>query len=124
MNSSKPYLLRALYEWIVDNGCTPHLLVASDMAGVQVPDGYAQDGRIVLNIAPGAVRDLLMDNEQVSFSARFAGRPHAIRVPVAAVTGLYARENGQGMSFEPEVPPEPQSPAPDTAGRPSLRVVK
>lgn len=74
MNSSRPYLVRALYEWIVDNDCTPHILVNAEFAGVKVPPGYASDGQIVLNVSPSAVRHLHMDNEAVSFEGRFGGR--------------------------------------------------
>ncbi|TLP60116.1 MULTISPECIES: ClpXP protease specificity-enhancing factor [Pseudomonas] len=138
MNSSRPYLVRALYEWIVDNDCTPHMLVNADFPAVQVPQGFASDGQIVLNISPSAVRSLHMDNDAVSFEGRFGGVSHSLFVPVGAIMGIYARENGQGMVFELEpaddegdlpgddvqpgddVPPEPPRPS----GRPSLKVVK
>ncbi|AWL00580.1 ClpXP protease specificity-enhancing factor [Stutzerimonas stutzeri] len=135
MNSSRPYLVRALYEWIVDNDCTPHLLVNVDYPGVQVPAGYASDGQIVLNVAPSAVRHLHMDNEAISFEGRFGGVAHSLNVPSAAVMAIYARENGQGMVFEIE-PTPPDDDAPSDAGgaaggegarpggRPSLKVVK
>lgn len=137
MNSSRPYLIRALYEWIVDNDCTPHILVNAEYPAVQVPQGFANDGQIVLNISPSAVRHLQMDNDAVSFEGRFGGVPHSLYVPVAAVMGIYARENGQGMVFdlEPAVdddedldvdddmpPPDDEPPRP--TGRPSLKVVK
>lgn len=137
MTSSRPYLVRALYEWIVDNGCTPHLLVNADHAGVQVPDGFASDGQIVLNVAPSAVRQLKMDNQAISFEGRFGGVPHSLHVPAAAVMAIYARENGQGMVFEVEpTPPDDETPSDDApaatsapsrpapGGRPSLKVVK
>jgi stringent starvation protein B len=137
MTSSRPYLVRALYEWIVDNDCTPHLLVNADHPGVQVPDGFASDGQIVLNVAPGAVRHLRMDNQAISFEGRFGGVPHSLHVPSAAVMAIYARENGQGMVFEIEpTPPEDNTPTDDSSvdsgassrpassGRPSLKVVK
>lgn len=79
MNSSRPYLVRALYEWIVDNDCTPHMLVNSEFPAVQVPQGFASDGQIVLNVSPSAVRHLHMDNEAVSFEGRFGGVPYAVR---------------------------------------------
>ncbi|MGO3029328.1 ClpXP protease specificity-enhancing factor [Pseudomonas helleri] len=137
MNSSRPYLVRALYEWIVDNDCTPHLLVKSDYPKVQVPQGFASDGQIVLNVSPSAVRNLHMDNEAVSFDGRFGGVSHTLYVPAAAILGIYARENGQGMMFDLEEafdeddeiepdddcsPPDPEPPRP--SGRPSLKVVK
>ncbi|KFX68400.1 peptidase [Pseudomonas taeanensis MS-3] len=137
MNSSRPYLVRALYEWIVDNDCTPHLLVNAEFAGVQVPPGFASDGQIVLNVSPGAVRHLHMDNEAVSFEGRFGGVAHSLYVPAAAVLAIYARENGQGMVFdlEPPVPDDeedegpgdqgpPDGEPPRPSGRPSLKVVK
>ena len=137
MNSSRPYLVRALYEWIVDNDCTPHMLVNSDYPKVQVPQGFASDGQIVLNVSPTAVRQLHMDNEAVSFEGRFGGVPHTLYVPIAAIMGVYARENGQGMVFDleeslevnDEVEPDDDGPPPGTepprpTGRPSLKVVK
>ncbi|MFK0088195.1 ClpXP protease specificity-enhancing factor [Pseudomonas sp. BJa5] len=142
MNSSRPYLVRALYEWIVDNDCTPHMLVNAEYPAVQVPQGFASDGQIVLNISPNAVRHLHMDNEAVSFEGRFGGVAHTLFVPAGAILGIYARENGQGMVFELEPPvleddeyedddgvepdddgpPDAQPPRP--TGRPSLKVVK
>ncbi|CEG53245.1 MULTISPECIES: ClpXP protease specificity-enhancing factor [Stutzerimonas] len=127
MNSSRPYLVRALYEWIVDNDCTPHLLVNVDYPGVQVPAGFASDGQIVLNVAPSAIRHLHMDNEAISFEGRFGGVAHSLNVPSAAVMAIYARENGQGMVFEIEpTPPDDDAPSESArpGGRPSLKVVK
>lgn len=137
MKSSRPYLVRALYEWIVDNDCTPHFLVDAEYVGVQVPSGFASDGQIVLNVSPTAVRNLRMDNEAVSFEGRFAGVPQSLYIPAGAVLAVYARENGQGMVFESEpsamgreeiedpdeeVSPDDEPPRP--SGRPSLKVVK
>jgi len=102
MTSSRPYLIRALYEWIVDNGLTPHLLVDATRPGVEVPQAYVDDGRIVLNIAPLAVHGLALGNERIEFDARFRGVPHHVVVPPAAVLAIYARENGQGMLFGEE----------------------
>lgn len=137
MNSSRPYLIRALYEWIVDNDCTPHMLVNAEYPSVQVPQGFANDGQIVLNVSPSAVRHLHMDNDAVSFEGRFGGVPHTLYVPVGAILGIYARENGQGMVFELEPPfededsvdadgdlPPPDTEPPRPSGRPSLKVVK
>jgi stringent starvation protein B len=135
MTSSRPYLLRATYEWIVDNGCTPHVLVDATLPGVKVPTAYVKDGRIVLNLAPGAVAQLELANDAVSCSARFGGVPTTLYVPMAAVMGIYARENGQGMVFEAEPsapPPEggdgggasPQGSGKKKEPRPSLKVVK
>ncbi|MCP2074369.1 UNVERIFIED_ORG: stringent starvation protein B [Pseudomonas lini] len=137
MNSSRPYLVRALYEWIVDNDCTPHMLVNAEYPSVQVPQGFANDGQIVLNVSPAAVRHLHMDNDAVSFEGRFGGVPHTLYVPIASILGIYARENGQGMVFELEAPldgeeelepdddlPPPDDEPPRPSGRPSLKVVK
>ncbi|KIU50700.1 MULTISPECIES: ClpXP protease specificity-enhancing factor [Pseudomonas] len=142
MNSSRPYLVRALYEWIVDNDCTPHMLVNAEYPAVQVPQGFASDGQIVLNVSPNAVRHLHMDNEAVSFEGRFGGVAHTLYVPAGAILGIYARENGQGMVFELEPPlmedddledegvePDDDGPPsggqpPRPSGRPSLKVVK
>ena len=102
MTSHRPYLLRALYEWIADNGLTPHLLVDAARPGVQVPRHAVKDGRIVLNVAQRAVAGLEMTNDTIRFSARFGGVSHAVSVPVSAVLAIYARENGQGMALPPE----------------------
>jgi stringent starvation protein B len=131
MNSSRPYLLRALYEWIVDNGCTPHIIVDATIDRVDVPSQYVKDGQIVLNLSPSAVIELQLGDDSVSFNGRFGGRPTDVFIPIAAVLGVYARENGQGMAFEPEedMDPEPEdggtAPTPlRRAGKPSLKVVK
>lgn len=134
MTSSRPYMIRALYEWIVDNRSTPYLLVDAHGDGVSVPQDFVnKDGQIILNISPGAVKDLDISNERVYFNARFGGIPTDIFVPCTAILGIYARENGQGMIFEPEgsqpVPPTPTNgggSSPDTkeSKRPSLKVVK
>ncbi len=96
---SRGYLLRALYEWLLDNDLTPHLAVMAEVPGTQVPLAYVNDGQITLNIAPGAVRDLLIDNEALSFSARFGGQPMQVYVPMAAVAAIFSRETGAGMGF-------------------------
>jgi stringent starvation protein B len=101
--STKPYMLRAMHEWCVDNNLTPHLVVAVN-SRTRVPMAYVKDGEIVLNINYGATRDLHMDNESVVFSARFGGVSQNIYVPMDAVRGIFARENGQGMFFELEEP--------------------
>lgn len=100
MNSSRPYMLRALHEWIVDNDCTPYIVVDVNHANVKVPPGYAADGQIVLNTAPAAVRYLKIDNQAISFEALFSGAPFSLYVPISAVIAIYARENGQGMFFD------------------------
>ncbi|MBA6412975.1 ClpXP protease specificity-enhancing factor [Parahaliea sp. F7430] len=135
MTPSRPYIMRALYEWIVDNNCTPYLLVDASIRGVEVPEQYVKDGQIVLNISPSAVVELNMANDVVTFNGRFGGVATDIMVPVSAVIGIYARENGQGMVFEAEQPPEdpdddPKPPSPADKpqsrgeGRPSLKIVK
>jgi len=98
----RPYLLRALYDWLVDSGLTPYLLVDADGEDVQVPADYVTDGRIVLNIGPNAVRNLNLGNDQVSCDGRFGGRPFPLMIPLRAVLAIYAKESGEGMMFEPE----------------------
>ena len=99
MNSNKPYLLRALNEWILDNGLTPHLIIDANAEGVEVPDQAIKDGKLVLNIAAQATSKLEMGNDSISFQARFSRVAHNIFLPVDAVMAIYARENGQGMMF-------------------------
>lgn len=96
---SRPYLLRALYEWVLDNNMTPHIAVDATLQGVQVPEQFVQDGQITLNIAPGAVQGLLIDDQGVSFSARFGGVPMNVYAPIVAVMAIFTRENGMGMGF-------------------------
>ncbi|TNV19929.1 ClpXP protease specificity-enhancing factor [Buttiauxella sp. B2] len=102
LSPRRPYLLRAFYEWLLDNQLTPHLVVDVTLPGVQVPMEYARDGQIVLNIAPRAVGNLELANGDVRFNARFGGVPRNVFVPMAAVLAIYARENGAGTMFEPE----------------------
>jgi len=103
--SRRPYLIRAIYEWAVDNAFTPHVLVAADEPGVDVPRQYVQDGRITLNISPMAVQSLDLRGDPIWFSARFAGRAHDVFIPARAVLAVFARENGEGVVFgEPEPP--------------------
>jgi len=124
MKSSRPYLVRALYEWILENACTPYLLVDATVAGVEVPQQYVKNGQIVLNVAPGAVAGIDMSNDDIRFRGRFSGVAIDVFVPIGAVLGIYARENGQGMVFEPEQAPPPSSDDEPRSGKPSLRVVK
>lgn len=129
MSSSRPYLLRALNEWIVDNQLTPHIVCDAQAEGAVLPMQFVENGKIVLNISPTAVRDLFIDNEWVSFSARFSGSPMNVSVPVMAVLAIYARENGQGMVFvDEEGTPPPTTPGPDEdsskPSRPNLKLVK
>ncbi len=128
MTSHRPYLLRALWEWIADNGMTPHLLVDATRPGVRVPPHTIKDGKVVLNIADRAVARLEMGNDAVSFSARFAGASHSVVVPVPAILAIYARETGQGMALPEEMGPSPppqdvsdeegESTTPDSPGSP------
>ncbi len=129
MTSQKPYLVRAIHEWLLDNQCTPYVLVNTRYEGVQVPLDYVKDDRIVLNIAPDAVRDLLIDNEWISFSARFAGKAMDVFIPIVSVQAIYGKENNEGMFFpDDDHPPpsdnDPEETGPASKGRPSLKVVK
>ena len=112
MTSHRPYLLRALWEWIADNGMTPHLLVDARQPGVRVPTHTVKDGKVVLNIADRAVAKLEMGNDMVSFSARFAGVSQSVQVPVTAILAIYARETGQGMALPEEIGTSQATPEP------------
>lgn len=117
MTSHRPYLLRALYAWIADNGMTPHLLVDASRFGVQVPASAVNEGKVVLNVADRAVAGLDMGNDMISFTARFGGVSHPVRVPVNAVLAIYARETGQGMALpEDPVPAAGEGEAPLAVG--------
>lgn len=125
MDTRRPYLLRAMYDWIVDQGWTPFLLVDASQPGVEVPDSYVQDGRIVLNVSPAACAALSLGNDEVSFQARFGGQPYTIRFSPHAVLAVYARENGEGLVFASDDGPAPEpSPSPPKPGKPKLSVVK
>lgn len=128
MSSRRPYLIRAMYEWVIDNGLSPHLLVATDVEGVVVPPGYEQEGKLTLNVSPRAVRSLNLGNDWISFSARFGGQGMEVGIPPRAVLAVYARENGEGMLFgEVEAPPDDPGPPDDDEpkpGRSHLKVVK
>jgi stringent starvation protein B len=125
MSTNRPYLLRALYEWITDNGLTPHVLVDAEVNGVDVPDHVIQKGKVVLNVAASATEQLLLDNETISFKARFSGKPYPISVPMDAVIAIYARENGQGMMFAADdLPQPPVDGSDDPPARSHLKVVK
>lgn len=125
MTSLKPYLIRSIYEWIVDNKLTPYLLVNADDPDTRLPTHLVEDGKIVLNIRPEAIQGLVLGNVDVEFDARFSGTPLHIVVPVAAVLAIYARENGKGMVFDREETDEetPASPKQPPA-KPFLRVIK
>jgi stringent starvation protein B len=130
MTSLKPYLIRAIYEWIADNNFTPYLLVNAEADGVIVPRQFIQDGKIVLNVRPQAVHGLHLGNDNIAFNARFGGTPMQVDVPVRAVLAIYAQENGRGMIFDEEGEmdtPPPAAPSPDSSAtkkRPALKVVK
>ncbi|MFC5740319.1 ClpXP protease specificity-enhancing factor [Dyella tabacisoli] len=119
MTSNRPYLLRAIYDWITDNNLTPYVLVDATREGVQVPPQVVKNGQVVLNLAMRAVAHLDLSNEWISFQARFSGTSQQIYIPVHAVLALYAQENGQGMMFPAEeggdTPPSPSSPEPTPA---------
>lgn len=110
--STKPYLIRAIYEWCVDQGFSPHIASLVDRH-VQVPPGYARDGQIVLDISPEATNNLVIGNEDITFQARFSGAVHALMIPMSHVLAVYAGENGHGMAFEAEVPADDASDEPD-----------
>ena len=129
MNSSVPYLLRAINEWILDNGCTPYLIIDAAVNDTSVPMDYVKDGQIVLNISTTAIRDLYIGDDHVAFSGRFGGVPHEIFAPMNAVMGIVAKENGEGMWFpreesEPEPSPSPIKKGPKKKGPPTLKVIK
>jgi len=115
MNSSKPYIIRALHEWISDNNCTPLVLVSSSHKEVQIPAGIDEDGKVVLNVSYGATKNLEIANEGILFEARFSGVSQNLFVPVESILAIYARENGQGMMFgendDLSEPPDPKKPA-------------
>lgn len=125
MTPLKPYLIRSVYEWIVDNNLTPHLLVNANSNNGNLPMDYIEDGKIVLNIRPQAIEALSLGNEFIEFNARFSGKPMTITASVNAVMAIYAKENGKGLVFDQEnndgnePPPEQEPPS-----KPSLRVVK
>jgi stringent starvation protein B len=130
MTSSKPYLIRAVYDWIVDNDLTPYLLVDALYEGVLVPESFVQGGKIVLNISPSACRGLHIENDKIVFSARFSGVTTQIFIKPGAVLSVYAKENGRGMEFaleyEEDIPP-PKAPSPLASGgvaKPKLKLVK
>jgi stringent starvation protein B len=102
MTTTRPYLIRAFYEWIADNNCTPYLAVDANCPGVELPMEYAENGRIILNISMSAVRGLKLDNDYIAFNAQFGGRGRDIFIPIQAVIAVYAKENGKGMVFTEE----------------------
>ena len=125
MSSSRPYLIRALHEWIIDNGLTPYLLVDAKVQDTHVPTQYVKEGHIVLNLSPQAIQRLHLGNQEITFSARFGGVSYDVVVPSGAVLAIYTKENGEGMVFRDQVGggPAPEGPAPQP-GKPKLRVVR
>ena len=127
MTPLKPYLIRSIYEWIIDNALTPYLLVDATHPDAVLPTDFIEDGRIVLNIRPEAVHGLQLDNDEIKFNARFAGKAMTVSTPTKAVLAIFAKETGKGMFFDKEhegvdetqSPPEPPKPQ-----KPQLRVVK
>lgn len=134
MTSSQPFLIRAIYDWILENNLTPYLLVNAENEYAMVPREFIENGKIVLNINPSAINDLQLGNDYIMFNARFAGKAMEVSVPVVAVLAIYARENGQGMMFDEksnDQPPTPPGDSPSTKGsaasktsKPQLKVVK
>ena len=125
--SRRPYLLRAMHEWMGDAGFTPHIIVDAARAGVEVPGAYIKDGKIVLNVSVNATQHLQLLNHGIEFDARFAGVVHRVRVPMTAVLGIYARETGEGMVFnenEPETPPPADAAAPAAPAKGEMRRAK
>jgi len=124
MTSLKPYLIRAVYEWIVDNNLTPHLLVNSDNNKGNLPEDYIEAGKIVLNLRPQAVEALSLGNELIEFNARFSGKPMTITASINAVMAIYAKENGKGLVFDQENNEGDETPPEQPPSKPSLRIVK
>jgi len=134
VRSRRPYLLRAMHEWISDSNQTPHIVVDASIEGVEVPRQYVQGGKIILNVSSNATSMLSLGNEVVRFRARFGAATYDVSVPIVAVLGIYALETGQGMIFSeadspPQPPAPPSEPAPTTTGegkrsKPTLKVIK
>jgi len=128
MTSNRPYLIRAMHEWIGDNGMTPYLLVDAGIPGVSVPPHAVKDGRVVLNVAPRAVAQLDLGNQFIRFMARFSGVSQSVEIPVLAVQAIYAQETGQGMMLpkdnEPAGPDQPDPGPSEIPRRSHLRIVK
>jgi len=130
MLSRKPYFLRAMHQWISDSGATPYVVVDANLEGVEIPPGYAQDGKIVLNLSYGATQHLDIGADWLEFDARFGGVSRHVRVPLTAVLAVYASENGQGMLFDADeeavtpAAPAGDPPKPDGPKKPTLKVIK
>ena len=125
MTSHRPYVLRAMHEWVLDNNLTPYVIVNTTVAEVEVPSGHAENGRIVLNLSPSAIRNLNIGNERLEFDGRFGGRAFHVSAPIGAVMAVYAKETGEGMAFESETSTGSDQPSPPepTPGN-HLRVIK
>jgi len=129
MTPLKPHLIRALHEWIIDNGLTPYILVDANYEGIEVPSSFVSDDKIILNTHPDAVQNWFLEEDAISFSARFSGRSESLYIPINAVLAAYAKENGKGMMFderfEDNMPPDPEPPKPIIKKKtPILKVVK
>nr|WP_179952564.1 ClpXP protease specificity-enhancing factor [Ningiella ruwaisensis] len=132
MTSNQPYLLKAFFDWIIDNGFTPYMVVDANVEGTELPQDFVKDGQIVLNVSPNACINFFMDLDSISFQARFGGQPMVVKFPCKAVTAIYAKENGAGTVFSPALlgsddknSSEPEKPTPPSGGKKaSLRVVK
>ncbi|MCH9756175.1 MAG: ClpXP protease specificity-enhancing factor [Gammaproteobacteria bacterium] len=128
MTSSRPYLIRAIYDWIVDNQLTPYLLVNAEYPGVEIPQEYVTAGRVILNVSPESCRGLHLDNDRIVLTTRFSGRTVQLALSPGAVLAIYAKENGRGMEFNEEdgdLPPSGTGGSQGTTGRkPALRLVK
>ncbi len=127
MTSSRPYLIRAMYEWIVDNGMTPYILADATGDQVKIPRRFEKDGKIVLNVSPTAIRSLNLGKDTVSFDARFSDKSMQVVVPIACVLAIYTRESGQGMMFTEEDKLSPTDNSEDSSAkpkRPHLRIVR
>ena len=127
VSSKRPYFLRAMHEWMTDNGLTPHVVIDADFPNADLPQEHLKDGRMVLNVSYQATRDLHLGNELVEFEARFSGRPRRLSIPIANVLGISAREMGEWMLFaeeDAEARDGDDTPPPDSGGRPQLRAVK
>lgn len=123
MTPLKPYLIRSIYEWIIDNQFTPHLLVDAEDPNAILPVDFIEEGKIVLNIRPEAIEGLILGNQEIQFNARFFGNPTHIIAPIPAVLAIYAKENGKGMVFDPEEYGTPP-PVEKKIEKPQLRIVK
>lgn len=130
MTSNKPYFIRALYEWILDNNCTPYIVVDATLPYVEVPEQFITEGKIILNILPSAINNLYLGDEWITFSARFSGISEDINIPIGSVAAIYAQENGEGMGFQTEELPADyfeetiiKIPSKTTSHKPHLNII-